>query len=722
MVWGKAGNGTVSGTATIVTTSTMSDSNESLFCISHLMNQSGVASSSNVRLNNDSSGTDGSSGNYATRNNINGGNDSTQVHQTEHNNGYGGALERLQIDYISNVSGQEKLIITNGMGNDTSGQNNVYRYDLGGKWDQTEVVTKVENVSSGSGVWQDGTNLTVLSPDVGISALDTNLQDNTLFVEKDTAYRYWFTSGAFSSLSGLTAYYNFEQTTGTMTNQASAVGSTDQITADGTFESFGGSSPNRSATGKIGTYATFFDGNSSGSAGSRYNLSGAPLSGTGDWTVSWWEKGSVSGNTNTVIGTYPSSNWQITISSNVGFWTNAGSGSANTTWTPSGGGDNNWKHYVMTRTSGNLALWYNGSVQSITGGQALRNGSLSGNPSIGSDPASGSNREAHGGTLDDMSIWNRALTSAEIAILYNGGTGRAVSKSTWTRGYFPITRGVIAGGQISGGVTNIMDYITIATTGNAIDFGDLSGIKYSPASAYSLTRGLIAGGYTGSGYLNVIDYITILTAGNASDFGDLSQSTYSNAGVSNKTRGVFSNNGTGRGNTLEYVTIDTLGNTTDFGDLTRSTTSMAGNINSETRGVFSGGNDSGDTTSEVIDYITIDTTGNATDFGNLTQGRYGGAGLSSETRGVCMGGVSGGAVNTIDYITIETPSNATDFGNLTSTSSPVTGGLTNNTRGVTSGVGGITTTMDYITIATAGNATDFGDVTVAKNSSAGVSG
>ena len=185
----------------------MSDSNESLFCISHLMNQSGVDSSSNVRLNNDSSGTDGSSGNYATRNNTNGGNDSTQVHQTEHNNGYGGALERLQIDYISNVSGQEKLIITNGMGNDTSGQNNVYRYDLGGKWDQTEVVTKVENISSGSGVWQDGTNLTVLSPDVGIPALGTNVQDNTLFVEKDTAYRYWFDANPlvddnFSSSSG----------------------------------------------------------------------------------------------------------------------------------------------------------------------------------------------------------------------------------------------------------------------------------------------------------------------------------------------------------------------------------------------------------------------------------------------------------------------------------------------------------------------------------------
>jgi hypothetical protein len=227
------------------------------------------------------------------------------------------------------------------------------------------------------------------------------------------------------SLTGLTAYYTFEQTSGTMTNQASTIGSSNQITADGTFETFGTQSSNRSATGHIGTYATFFSGNSSGNGGSRYNLSGAPMSGTGDFSFSWWEKGIVSGNTNTVIGTYPSSNWQIsTGSSGLGFWTNTGSGSANTAWSPSGAGDNNWKHYVVTRTSGNLALWYNGSVQTITGGQALRNGSFSGNPSIGSDPASGSNREAHGGTIDDMSIWNRALTTSEISTLYSSGYGR----------------------------------------------------------------------------------------------------------------------------------------------------------------------------------------------------------------------------------------------------------------------------------------------------------
>ena len=36
-------------------------------------------------------------------------------------------------------------------------------------------------------------------------------------------------------------------------------------------------------------------------------------------------------------------------------------------------------------------------------------------------------------------------------------------------------RGVIAGGRLASYAnTDVMDYITIATTGNAIDFGDLS--------------------------------------------------------------------------------------------------------------------------------------------------------------------------------------------------------------------------------------------------------
>ena len=79
------------------------------------------------------------------------------------------------------------------------------------------------------------------------------------------------------------------------------------------------------------------------------------------------------------------------------------------------------------------------------------------------------------------------------------------------------TRGVFGGGD-TGVLTNIIDYITIATLGNATDFGDLSVTRQVAGSCNSNTRGCFGGGVTMS---NVIDYITIATPGNATDFGDL---------------------------------------------------------------------------------------------------------------------------------------------------------------------------------------------------------
>ena len=65
--------------------------------------------------------------------------------------------------------------------------------------------------------------------------------------------------------------------------------------------------------------------------------------------------------------------------------------------------------------------------------------------------------------------------------------------------------------------SNVMDYVTIATAGNATDFGNLTAASQHQASACSIVRGLIFGG-TGRGA--AIDYITIASAGNAADFGD----------------------------------------------------------------------------------------------------------------------------------------------------------------------------------------------------------
>ena len=53
------------------------------------------------------------------------------------------------------------------------------------------------------------------------------------------------------------------------------------------------------------------------------------------------------------------------------------------------------------------------------------------------------------------------------------------------------TRGIFAGGKPSG--TNTIEYITIAATGNAIDFGDTIIIMQNGSSIS--TRGIIAGGY-----------------------------------------------------------------------------------------------------------------------------------------------------------------------------------------------------------------------------------
>ena len=113
-----------------------------------------------------------------------------------------------------------------------------------------------------------------------------------------------------------------------------------------------------------------------------------------------------------------------------------------------------------------------------------------------------------------------------------------------------------------------MDYVTIASTGNATDFGDLSAGKSQLAACASSTRGLFGGGYTNTGQ-NVIEYITIGSTGNVTDFGDLLATRYQGASVSSKLRGVFAG-GTSETNVIEYVTIASTGNSQDFGDLTQS--------------------------------------------------------------------------------------------------------------------------------------------------------
>ena len=72
--------------------------------------------------------------------------------------------------------------------------------------------------------------------------------------------------------------------------------------------------------------------------------------------------------------------------------------------------------------------------------------------------------------------------------------------------------------------------------------------------ALDFIRALFAGGYTTT-YTNKIEYVTIATEGNAIAFGDLTVSRSYLAGLGSATRGVFAggNNGTAQ-NVIDYVT------------------------------------------------------------------------------------------------------------------------------------------------------------------------
>ena len=76
----------------------------------------------------------------------------------------------------------------------------------------------------------------------------------------------------------------------------------------------------------------------------------------------------------------------------------------------------------------------------------------------------------------------------------------------------------MAGGHDTPADVNIIDYITIATLGNAKDFGDMQSAKSRNSGAASPTRVIFSGG---GGYSDEIDYVQIMSTGDAVDFGNL---------------------------------------------------------------------------------------------------------------------------------------------------------------------------------------------------------
>jgi hypothetical protein len=279
---------------------------------------------------------------------------------------------------------------------------------------------------------------------------------------------------------------------------------------------------------------------------------------------------------------------------------------------------------------------------------------------------------------------------------------------------------VIFGGRNSSNtLTNTIQYYSMSSTGNALDFGDLSTGSFHDAAGASTTRAVTFLGANGSTSTatNIIEFITFSTTGNATDFGDATVSSTRNGGCcSNSIRAVNMGGADGSNNinVMSYITIASAGNATDFGD-ELSESRLCDASGSSTRGVFTRAatGSGGGTRTNNIEYITIATTGNSTAFGDLSLITEGATGSGSSSTRALMWASNGSNNQTTQYITIASTGNATNFGDLVTVRAFTA--MASNSIIVTVNGGEDTSSVkvnviQYFTLAATGNSTDFGDL------------
>ena len=273
-----------------------------------------------------------------------------------------------------------------------------------------------------------------------------------------------------------------------------------------------------------------------------------------------------------------------------------------------------------------------------------------------------------GGTADrptdvkpGMVYYNKDFKTIEF---WDGNFWKQVDNTT-RRG-----RAIVAGGNTpsGGNYGDNIHFVNIHSQGNVQDFGNLTlhSSRHTIAMSNSI-RGLVKHGFTPSaGSDNDIEYLTIASGGNGIDFGDTTYSAWGNGALASSTRGIIAG-GTGAVNTINYVQIMTVGDALDFGDLSVAMRHTIGYA-SPTRGIIGTG-DSPSVNLSRFDSLTIASTGNAVDFGNAIVEARAVSACSNTTRGVWMGGYcnsprGGSIVKVIGTTMISSGGQATEFGQL----------------------------------------------------------
>ena len=107
------------------------------------------------------------------------------------------------------------------------------------------------------------------------------------------------------------------------------------------------------------------------------------------------------------------------------------------------------------------------------------------------------------------------------------------------------------------------------------------------ASTSDGSRGVAGGGHNGTVYVNTIEYITIRTLSDSIDFGNRTVAVGYLASTSNGSKGVFAG-GSSSTDTIDYVTIPTKGDAVDFGNLSETMENLAA-CDDGSRGIYGGG-------------------------------------------------------------------------------------------------------------------------------------
>ena len=285
----------------------------------------------------------------------------------------------------------------------------------------------------------------------------------------------------------------------------------------------------------------------------------------------------------------------------------------------------------------------------------------------------------------------------------------------------PGDRGVFQGG-LTPSESSTVDYINIASTGNAISFGNLSTNRRLGAAFASSTRVFTFGGFNGSSSVNEIEYFTIASTGSRVDFGSsIDNATRSNGGAANATRGLSFGGVAPKGDDIDYITMASDGSSVNkFGfPITSpgSTITQGYGTASPTRAIIGGGETPGRI--NTIQFVTISTLGNAQDFGDLTAAVSGISAFGNATRGIFGGGeISPNYLTTMQSVNFASTGNATTFGELLQSGGlRQQGSASSPTRGVFAGGSNDTPAsstvynqIQYVNISTEGDAVDFGDL------------